>query len=63
MTRTFTVYFSEDNVRTLRAEQVRLWDDYKAREPHISRESALAMKRRLDALRLAIDALVEVVPE
>lgn len=53
----------EEDVEKLRAEQVRLWDDFKAREPYISQEAAKAMRHRMDVLRAAIELLTERVPE
>jgi hypothetical protein len=63
MTRTHTVYFGDAQLRGLRTEMLKLEKDFREREIFVSLPARKAGKRRLAALRAAIDLLSEPVPE
>ncbi len=63
MTRTFTVYWNEDDVRSLEKELARLEEDFGERRAYMSGRTITASRQRLDLLRAAIALLTEEVPE
>lgn len=63
MTRTYTSYFTEDDLGNLPATIDRLAFDFEERAPYIDPDIARAGRERIDAVRLAVARLIDRVPE
>lgn len=58
-TRTYTVYWNEEDVVVLKAEAKKLWDDFHGRAPFVSQAIIDAMTKRLNLLESAISLLTD----
>lgn len=63
MTRTHTVYFTEDHLAEVTAAAAELEADLEKRRPHISDEAYSAAASRLGLIKVGIHLLREPVPE
>lgn len=60
MTRTYTVYFNEDLLASIRRELEKLELDAKARSRYIDTVDRTAIEERIEAVRLAINRLADI---
>lgn len=62
-THTYTSYFTPEDVAPLEAEFEKLVDDWRDRMEHVSAEARCSGNERIEAARLALVRLTDVVIE